>query len=738
MKRVSLCVPLSERVLVGLVALVATYAFFCEYLPPFHSVHIFSDIQGYHYPLQRYAFDALKQHRFPQWDPSIYSGIPFVGNVQAAVLYPPNWLMYGASWGMRVLPFRALEIMAALHVWLGFLLCYLWLRARGMAKLAGVLGAAVFAYGGYMVSQMVHVGVENGLAWMPLGLWGIDEAADREDWRPLWKTAAASAMCFLAGYPASWLVFSVTCFLYALGSRARGRAAVGVLAAAAASVLLAAAQWLPTLEARASMMYGEKYGGGAAHWSALIPFFVPNWFDFNSGSPRPYPDAMYLYLGTAAIFALGWGMARRRWRPYGQALVPLAVLLVLATNPAGLVYRAMVKFPALESVAQSYNFYEGVAGMAALITAIAVNDFLGRRGRRAPRWALPAMAAALALWGIGEALVWWQGGRFPIGIRALSLTAAGVALTAAALWVVRGETGRRRVFLAAALVLAIGADYKAFGTNRRFNTAEGNPDEEELRPGVAGISDAVYQVLLANRDYRVACDEEAAPYSTDLRRWGLATPQGFDPFLPARYRQRIERWVKFKTNRLFFVDFTNADMMRTLGIRYVITHEGAGHQPMLAKSPDYRLVGGKDAYYLVYEYLRARAPYGWVEGEGEARASRWLPERRELHVFSPRGGRFYFAEQFFPGWYAKVDGRPVPIQRWNGTYQAIDVGPGIHGVLFQYRSRYLKPGALISVLAWAGLAAVIISERRRRRPQVRRPPAWEFRLEVRAGLARPA
>ena len=47
-----------------------------------------------------------------------------------------------------------------------------------------------------MVSQMVHLGAISAMTWMPLGLWGIDEAVERRDWRPLWKTALASALGF--------------------------------------------------------------------------------------------------------------------------------------------------------------------------------------------------------------------------------------------------------------------------------------------------------------------------------------------------------------------------------------------------------------------------------------------------------------------------------------------------------------------------------------------------------------
>ena len=155
--------PITQRALAAIAALVATYVFFFEYLPPYQHVHIFSDIEGYHYPLQWYAFQALKSGRFPQWDPSIYCGISFAGNIQAAIFYPFTWLMYAAAGSQAFIPFKALEAFALAHVAAGAALCYLWLRGRRMDVLPCVLGACVFAYGGYMVSQIVHPGVVSGL-----------------------------------------------------------------------------------------------------------------------------------------------------------------------------------------------------------------------------------------------------------------------------------------------------------------------------------------------------------------------------------------------------------------------------------------------------------------------------------------------------------------------------------------------------------------------------------------------
>jgi hypothetical protein len=699
-----------ERLLVSVVSLVAIGAFFCEYLPPLQQVHLFSDIEIYHYPLQRYAFQALKEGRLPQWDASMYCGISFVGNVQAALFYPPTWLLYAANWHHRILPYKPLEYFAFAHVWLGFVLCYLWLRGRRLDWFASVLGGGVFAFGGYMLWQIVHLGVVTAFAWMPLALWGIDDAVERRDWRPLWKTALASAMYFLAGYPPSWLAFCATIFVYALVSRAHWRAAVGATLAIAASLLLAMAQVLPAMEARATMFSEVRYTGEQR--SAILPLLVANWVDGNHGSAIHYLKCIYVYWGVAAIFAVVWVLRRHILRGYAQPLAVMAFCLFVILDPYAVIYYTIVRLPWLESTAQSYNFYEGVAAMAALVTAIGLSDFLRSGARRAaPRWLMAVALLAMAGWSARQLWIWTHGGVLASGWRAVADTAAALAVFSLALWTMRGVPGVRRGWVAAAVMLFAFVDYKVYGTNRLFNTRGGESYQAHSQ-GIRGINLAAYRALQRNRHYRVTSD--GSPGAVDFRMWGLATPQGLDPLLPRQYRDLVAPSAQFQTSRVFLMDYHNDQALQLLGVRYAITHPGAANAAFLAESPRFRLVGPDDSFFRVYEYLHARPPYGWDGGTGEARPTGWLPERRSFRVRSERGGRFGLGEQFLPGWSATVDGRAATISRWREVFQSVEVAPGEHTVVFEYHSRSLGWGAAISVAALAGLAWAIAAERRTR------------------------
>jgi hypothetical protein len=695
----------AERLSVALLSLIATCGIFHQYLPPFKRLYMWSDIEGYHYPLHQFAFHALKEGRLPAWDPSIYCGISLVGNVQAALLYPPTWLMYAAVWTWPDLPFKALEIFTILHVWVGFLLCYLWLRGHA-GKLASALGAAIFAYGGFMMYEVLHPGVVCAMAWMPLGLWGIDQAVERRDWRPLWKVAAASALSFLAGYPACWIVYAVAAVVYALASRARWRAAVGVCAALVASALPAAIQLLPAMEARSKMVVEPKYGPGAYDLRTnLLTYFVPNWFDYNPGHPTDYnAGCIYLYVGLPAAFGLIWAVRRHRIGPYLQPLACLAAALLLA-NPPHFLMRAVEWIPPLNNTMQPFNFDAAVAAMTALIAAIGVNDFLKQGPKRmAPRWLVPVTAAALSVWLLRQLWITGHGGRFATGAKSAEQMMLALAIFALGLWTLRAAAGRRRTALAALVLLFAGVDYRVYGAGRWFNALRGDHDKEP-RYGIGGVDDDAYRAMLQNRQYRVVTTPETGPSPTDFRVSGLATPQGFDPFLPAQYKETIQHWVPFQTNRVFFPDLRNENMLQTLGVRYLLVRDGSPDDAALAASPHFRRLGRKNIFCHVYDYLRARPPFYWEDQRagGTAEPTAWLPELREFNVQSERGGRFVFVEQYFPGWTAAVDGNPVRIERWGGAFQAIAVPAGEHRLRFEFNS----PGFAIGVSALAGAAVLL-------------------------------
>jgi hypothetical protein len=682
-----------------LASLVFTYLFFFEYIPPVRWVHIPYDLQGFHYPLADYAFQSLRHGRFPLWDPTIYCGMSFVANVQAALFYPPTWLMFLFSLGRERLSYQAMEDVLIAHVWLAFLLCYLWLRGKQLRELPCVLGAGVFAFSGYVCTQLQHFGLLGGYTWIPLALWGVDQSIEQRSWRPLWKVAAASALCFLAGYPPTWMVFAIVVGVYSLAGAWRWKAAVGTIAGLVLSLLVCAVQILPTWEITSLREPENHYGGGVKDPELILEYALPNYFNFGLHVPvKTNPSKDYFYLGVPALVALPLLIRRRRFRDLTPSLAVLAASLVLAVNPFDLVWNVIRHSALLPDILRDWYFLAGVTLAFAPLTAYALDDFLARKAS-APSWLIPACIALMALWG-GYEISRWRAQSLGAGWSSSLDLLVTLAIFGAGMYAQRAAQGRARIWISAALLLFVGADYKTFGTSKRFDAQPGDAQRWSFT-SYPGMMPEVYRQLRETADYRIAVDADAGGRPQDFRHIGLITPQGFDPFLTTPFRKLAETNGHFTTDRLFDIDPENYDAMKLFGVRYVLSSEYSKSFSKLEDDSRYRLLGSTLTYYRVFEYLDAQPPYSWNGDQIERQ--KWEPEERIFRVHSASGGELDLHEQFFPGWTASIDGKTAPEHSWMGAFQAVNVPQGEHIVEFRYRSQLLGLGGAISLLALIGL-----------------------------------
>jgi hypothetical protein len=686
---------------VAILSFLFSLAFFFEYTRWSRRVHIPFDLEGYHYPLADYTFRAIRDGRFPQWDAANYSGMTFAGNVQAALFYPPTWIMIAADLRRERLSYQSLQYLDLAHVWLAFLLGYYWLkRAKGLHLLASVLGAGIFAFSGYVLTQLQHFGLVAGYAWLPLGFAAIEEAAKHRSWRPLWKLAVASAMCFLAGYPATWLAFALCVTVYAAARRSPMKAAGLAVAALAVSLLVAAVQLLPTLEATKLKVPELLYGPNAGIRSPgfFLSYFVPNYFDFDIETPvRTNPNRDYLYLGGPALAGLFLLLLRKKVADLGPPLGVLAAALLVAVNPFGWLGSLIQHSTLLAQVINAYYYLAGVTAAIALLAAIGLDYGIRIKHKSWPAWPAVILSAAGLAWAVRLLALWNPGAhRLATGwtsaVDALLATAFCIALL-----VVFTRVARPYSALAAFTLVALAAaEYKAFGTSKRFNASRYSDQANFGHSPFPAMNRSTYDEMRKHPEYRVALDFPG-PLGPELRHNGLATPQGFDPFITTQYKAMIGM-DHFRTNRVFAIDPGDMRTLGLLGIRYFVSSGRGEAYPKLAAAPTFKLMLPDDSYYKVFELDQPTPAFGWEDGHpgDSAEASIWQPEFRSIQVKSTSGGVFRLSEQWFPGWIATIDGTAAGISRCETAFQCLTVPPGEHMVQFRYRSRFLLPGAVIS------------------------------------------
>jgi hypothetical protein len=499
------------------------------------------------------------------------------------------------------------------------------------------------------------------------------------------------------------MVFATVAGVYSLAGSWRSKAAAGTVASLAFSLLLCAIQILPTWETTRLREPELHYGGGIQDPDLVLFYTVPNYFNFGLNVPAgTNPSKDYFYLGVPALLGLPFLIRRRRFRDLIPSLAVLAASLVMAVNPYGIVWNVIRHSSLLPEILRDWFFLAGVTVAFAPLTAYALDDFLTRKQRPEPAWLVPLSVALMAAWA-GYELFRWKTQSLPAGWRSGVDMLITLAIFSAGMYAVRGEQGRRRVWMAAAVVLFVGADYKAFGTSRRFDAGRGDA-QRFSSTSFPGMEPEVYAQLRAGAEYRILVDADTGPFAGDFRHIGLISPQGFDPLLTSPYRKMAETYGHFRTDRVFEVDPENYAAMRMFGARYVISSEFSKVYPKLKDNPHYRLLGSTPTFYRVYEYLDAQPPYSWEGSSGGVVQRRaWQPESRVFDVRSAFGGKLALHEQLFPGWTTFVDGKGAAMESWAGAYQAVDVPAGEHTVEFRYRSQLLGVGCGISVLALIGL-----------------------------------
>ncbi len=332
------------------------------------------DVFTYFYPYREYAAQAIRTGHLPLWNPYLFLGVPFLANIQSAVLYPLNLLFL---W----LPAPKMVVYSiVLHIFLAGVFTYLYARrALKMSPSSALVAAVVFALSGFLGAQGEHVNQLSVFAWLPLLLLLFHEAYRRQSVIYSLFASLVVGLQFLAGHTqASFINLSVLgCYaIYLSLKREGGRrtspiwGALGLfIGVTLLGAGLAAAQLLPTLElSRLSLRGGGLTYRQAVSFSLrptlLLLSLLPS-FDYS-------PFSEYIaYVGITPILLASLALRRksRREGAFFGALALLGIFLALGLyNPFYyLLYRLVPGFSLFRVPARWLFLYTfGMAILAGL------------------------------------------------------------------------------------------------------------------------------------------------------------------------------------------------------------------------------------------------------------------------------------------------------------------------------------------------------------------------------------
>ena len=674
--------------------------------------HIPYDIAGYHLPLAAFIARSVRQGVMPWWDPYRYCGVPIHADITAQLFYPFAWIsiFLGNLSAGRFL-YYWYEWQIPLHMILGGLFTFWFLRHLRLTVPAALLGGTVYQLGGFYASQAQHEGAICTAAWLPFVLLCVWHLSEKVTWRWTGLLAVGIALTILSGFPAAMFVVFGCVGLLALAVGAWRRPSWRFWLALSGAIALGhgmtAVQLIPTSRLSERSVASERAQaggtGGGLRVQSLASLVVPNYYHiFEPFDPKRFKlqinfTFLYVYCGIASLLLI-LAAPFVRGAPYPRLFFALTVISAIwmlgdSTPIYPFVYRLL---PRLVRGSLYAEFALLAFSMFAALTAASVLD---RAGNRWPRWTLWAVALFSAV------------------------------------------------------------DLTHFGANKLMNTNPGSHRDWESEYQIPGYPGALEQIrgFLETRNPPLRIDytdHELLDGSTAAALLKLPTSDGDNPF--ALRRIIALRWLFSRGNfweRELPVNRPLSPVLSMLNVGVLAERPGAlppvpelQQLPRLADAGGvhlYRNPGAVPRFYLVRRLVLARSQEDALaflgrpsfkpaeeavvelaasdhgdlrEGNdlsgGAVQVAQYSGDRVELQVATDGPAFLATSEAFYPGWKATVNGSRVPLYMTNGAFRGLALKAGTNQIVLTYWPQGLLAWAAISVLSTLLVLAAIFYRKR--------------------------
>lgn len=356
----------SSEILPITLLLLCVILFFSQVLSTDHSLYG-SDFLFYFYQVKRFIRDCLFDNTFPFWNPYLFSGSPFISNIQASMFYPLGFFYYFFQ------PETAYLYSTLMHCILGGIFMYLFMRSLLIPKTASFFAALIFMFNGYFMGHLFagHLSFVQNYIWMPLIFLFLLRFLKTIDFINAFYTGSILGIQILGGFPqvAFYTILSIIIFgifyLYAFLTLKRFKDAARIVLGLGIIILvgfsLSAVQILPTLE---FSMRSTKAGGvtydyatyHSLHPKELLSFLLPEIFgNVVDGTYWRTPEFWHFWETCAYVGIIPFLLVyfkpqkeslRRIWFFF---IIMISVSLFLALGKYNPFYHVIYKLPGFNS-----------------------------------------------------------------------------------------------------------------------------------------------------------------------------------------------------------------------------------------------------------------------------------------------------------------------------------------------------------------------------------------------------
>lgn len=340
-----------------------------------------SDLILEYFPRRLIATRMVRQGHLPLWNPYVLGGMPLLADGYSALIYPFSMLFVLLPVG------HAFGWFALFHLLLAGLGAY-WLgRVLGLSPLAALFAGIGYMGNGFLMAWLAFPEFVAVSAWLPIALGCVERYEQRAAGRLsnagyALATAIILALCVLCQLQLALYACSAVAIFW-LGRRLLRaprqlpRALAMLIGVAVCTLVLSAAQWLPTLELAADSQRAGATGGMASGLN-LLQYIMPSVFGgprqgVALGQPRAIPLTSYAgLLPLLLALAGGW-----RSRAAGRVMLLLLGCCILAL--LGTPRSVLSQIPLLNQLPGTDRWSMVLGLVVALLAGFGLQELVGSR-----------------------------------------------------------------------------------------------------------------------------------------------------------------------------------------------------------------------------------------------------------------------------------------------------------------------------------------------------------------------
>lgn len=707
------------------------------------------------YPWKTLSLEILKSGKLPLWNPYNFSGTPLLANFQSAVLYPLN-LIY-----MFTTQISGWSILVALQPLLATIFTYFFIRSIGVGVLGSLLASISFGFGGFMTVWLEYNTVGHVILWLPLILLAIEKLNKR--FSPSWIAILALAHTFalLAGHPQIYGYLFIFSLFYIHGRGKNWPSKIWLTIISLLGIGIASLQVIPGIEliklsARSPHDFHQFFTGILIQPWQFIAMVFPNFFG-NPATRTYWLNDTFLgkvtTIGIVPLFFLP-GIFRRfdrivRW----FFVASITIVILISANPISYLFYKL-PLPIISSSSPTLMAYL-LAFCMSILCGLGLDYWISEK-HSVKKLIKRTIQLTLLL------IIFFLSSKIPsLQTHAAVITRAviyGSIVSAATLGLFWIAIIKPKLLKAAVVLMLVVHVADLFIFFQRFNPFIPSSlvfPTHEITTFIKKHTDARYW------GYGTA----AIPANLATQFEGFS-PEGYDPLYPKWYGEFIYSY----TNGTLLKTFTNSTrsdaaiisgfgsnglsdakknkILAALSVGYILDRTENGSTQETFPSNMFQAAYQKGEWHIFKSLIFAPRAFlaetvqtyknevdfsekffstsfdptrsvllpalpmklSKNTATGSAIITNYKTDSVSILTKSNATKILVLTDTYYPGWIAKIDGKPSEIIRANWTQRALLVPAGTHTVTFHYEPQSVRVGFVLSMIS-IGLLILVITSR---------------------------